>query len=59
VALPDEWPTGWAQRCGPLTAVPEVAQLAVTAGELDGLMVAVAAAGPSAAQADVRIARTD
>ncbi len=59
VALPDEWPTGWAQRCWPLTAVPEVAELAVSAGELDGLMVAVAAAGAGAARVDVRIARTD
>ena len=56
VVLPDEWPPGWAQRCRPLTATPEVPELAVNAGELDGLMLAVAAAGTGAAQADVRIA---
>ncbi len=67
VALPDAWPSPWpspwpderTRQCRPLTAAPGVAELASTAGELDDLMVAVAAAGPGAATAAVRVATAE
>ena len=55
VELPDRWPDDWAAGGTALTAAPGDDELAVAAGMLDGLMVAVAAAGRGAVEADVHV----